>query len=135
MNGLSWLLYFAEVSENVGMTLGFISIITAIATVVVTLFTVIPEKRNMTDTWAEQGPKLRKILITTFFFSLLGMLFPSQNTVYLIIASESAEMVVTSESGKQMLGDIQEIVSLKLENIADEITGQVTNNNNDNQNN
>lgn len=133
MNGLSWLLYFAEVSENISVVLGVIGVVTAIATSVVILFTVIPEKRNMTDTWLEQGPKLRKILLTTFFFSLIGLLFPSQNTVYLIIASESAEMVVTSESGQKMIGDIQQIVSLKLENIADGITGNDNNNdNNDN---
>lgn len=136
MNGLSWLLYFAEVSENISGVLGFISIITALAFIIVTLFTVIPEKRQMTDTWLEQGPKLRRILMTTFFFSLLGLVFPSQNTVYLIIASESAEMVVTSESGQRMIGDIQEIVSLKLENIADDITGNNGNNDdNDNRNN
>lgn len=136
MNGLSWLLYFAEVSENISGVLGFISIITALAFIIVTLFTVIPEKRQMTDTWLEQGPKLRRILMTTFFFSLLGLVFPSQNTVYLIIASESAEMVVTSESGQKMIGDIQEIVSLKLENIADGITGNNGNNDdNDNRNN
>lgn len=126
MNGLSWLLYFAEVSENVGGVLGFISIVTAIATIVVTLFVVIPEKSDVTDTWAAQGPKLQKGLIITFFVSLLGLLFPSQNTVYLIIASESAEMVVTSESGQKMLGDIQQIVSLKLDSIAEDITGAAT---------
>jgi len=134
MNGLSWLLYFAEVSQNIGFTLGFISVITAIAFIVVTLFTVIPEKRHMTDTWSDQGPKLRKILMLTFFFSLVGLLFPSQNTVYLIIASESAEMVVTSESGQKMLGDIQQIVSLKLESIAGEITGADGNSDNNRNN-
>jgi hypothetical protein len=133
MNGLSWLLYFAEVSENISGTLGFISLITAAAFIMVTVFTVIPEKRDMTDTWIDQGPKLRKLLMVTFFLSLIGLLFPSQNTVYLIIASESAEMVVTSENGQRMIGDIQQIVSLKLENIADDITGN--NNNNNNQNN
>ena len=126
MNGLSWLLYFAEVSENVGGVLGFISIVTAIAAIVVTLFVVIPEKSDVSATWFDQGPKIQKLLITTFFISLLGLLFPSQNTVYLIIASESAEMVVTSESGQKMLGDIQEIVSLKLDSIAEDITGAAT---------
>lgn len=126
MNGLSWLLYFAEVSENVGGVLGFISIITAIAAVIVTLFVVIPNKHDVTDTWATQGPKLQKGLIITFFVSLLGLLFPSQNTVYLIIASESAEMVVTSESGQKMLGDIQSIVSLKLDTIAQDMSSAAT---------
>ena len=122
MNGLSWLLYFAEVSENVGGVLGFISIITAIAWLIVTLFVVIPDETDVSRTWFIQGPRLQKGLIITFFFSLFGLLFPSQNTVYLIIASESAEMVVTSENGQKMIGDIQEIVSLKLDTIAEDMT-------------
>lgn len=122
MNGLSWLLYFAEVSENVGGVLGFISIITAIAWIIVTLFVVIPDETDVSRTWFIQGPRLQKGLIVTFFLSLFGLLFPSQNTVYLIMASESAQAVATSESGQKMIGDIQNIVSLKLQSISDEMT-------------
>ena len=122
MNGLSWLLYFAEVSENIGTALGVMSIISAAATIIVTLFVVIPDSRDKTNTWEQHGPKLQKGLIILFFVSLLGLLFPSQNTVYLIMASESAQTVATSAAGQKMIGDIQNIVSLKLQTIAEDMT-------------
>jgi hypothetical protein len=124
MNGLSWLLYFAEVSENISTTLGAMAIITAIASIIVTLFVVIPDSHDKTNTWELQGPKLQKGLIVMFFVSLLGLLFPSQNTVYLIMASESAQAVATSDAGQKMIGDIQNIVSLKLQTIADDMTAE-----------
>jgi hypothetical protein len=126
MNSLSWLLYFAEVSSNISFTLAFITILGAIATLIVTLFVSIPDKHSMTDTWIVQGPKIQKALLIATIVSLVGLLFPSQDTVYLIIASESAEMIVTSDSGQKMLGDIQSIVSLKLENIADGISSEAS---------
>lgn len=126
MNSLSWLLYFAEVSSNISFTLGFITIMGTIATLIVTLFVAIPDKRSMTDTWIVQGPKIQKVLFIATIVSLVGLLFPTQDTVYLIIASESAEMIVTSDSGQKMLGDIQSIVSLKLENIADGISSEAS---------
>lgn len=127
MNGLSWLLYFAEVSENISGALGVISILSAIVFAVFWLLHVIIPHDEQSKNFYELAPKYAKAAVVTFVLSLAGLLFPSQNTVYLIIASESAEMVVTSESGQRMIGDIQEIVSLKLDTIADNIAGVASN--------
>lgn len=126
MNGLSWLLYFAEVSENFSGALGALSIVSAFVFVVCSFFHIIIPANDQSQNFYELAPKYAKTAAAIFALSLLGLLFPSQNTVYLIIASESAEMVVTSESGQKMLGDIQQIVSLKLDTIAEDITGKAT---------
>lgn len=126
MNSLSWLLYFAEVSENVSSTLGVLSIASAIVFVVFWFLHIIIPANEQSANFSDLAPKYAKAAAAVFVLSLAGLLFPSQNTVYLIIASESAEMVVTSEGGQKMLGDIQEIVSLKLDTIAGDITKSAT---------
>lgn len=126
MNGLSWLLYFAEVSENISGTLGIISILSVIIFVIFWLLHIMVPVHEQSNNFNEMAPKYSKTAGAVFVISLVGLLFPSQNTVYLIIASESAEMVVTSESGQKMLGDIQSIVSLKLNTIAEDITSSTT---------
>lgn len=126
MNGLSWLLYFAEVSENISSTLGILAIASAIVFALFWFLHIVVPFDEQSKNFNEMAPKYAKTAATVFVLSLAGLLFPSQNTVYLIIASESAEMVVTSESGQKMLGDIQQIVSLKLDTIASEITENAT---------
>ncbi len=126
MNGLSWLLYFAEVSENISGTLGALSIASAIVFVIFWFLRIVIPANEQSANFSDLAPKYAKSAAAVFALSLAGLLFPSQNTVYLIIASESAEMVVTSESGQKMLGDIQSIVSLKLDSIAEDMSGAAT---------
>ena len=121
MNTLSWLLYFAEVSSNIGAFASFMLGTSAIVAVVLTLIILCNDSHSMPDHFNKHGPRLRNIATAVFMFSTLGFLFPSQNTVYLIIASETADTIVTSESGQKMIGDIQNIVSLKLDRIANDI--------------
>jgi hypothetical protein len=97
------------------------TILSAIVSVVLTLAIMTSNKNEMPDMFVENGPRARNIASWVFLISTLGLLFPSQNTVYLIIASESASTIVTSESGQKMINDIQNIVSLKLDNIADDL--------------
>jgi hypothetical protein len=122
MNGLSWLLYFAEVSENISGALGVLSGLSAVTFGVFSLLHILIPYDEQSKNFNDLAPKYAKVSGAIFAISLLGLLFPSQNTVYLIIASESAEMVVTSENGQKMIGDIQQIVSLKLDTIAGNIT-------------
>ena len=126
MTSLSWLLYFAEVSSNIGAFSSIMMLLSAIVTIILSLVIMCNDTREMPDAFNINGPRIRNIASIIFFISTLGLLFPSQNTVYLIIASESANTVVTSETGQKMIGDIQNIVSLKLEDIAKGITGTTT---------
>lgn len=122
MNSLSWLLYFAEVSSNIGAFAAVMIVLSGIVTIVMSLIIMCNDTRDMPDAFNTNGPRIRNAAVGIFAFSMLGFLFPSQNTVYLIIASETADTIVTSESGQKMIGDIQNIVSLKLESIAGELT-------------
>ena len=122
MNSLSWLLYFAEVSSNIGTFAAVMMVLSAIVTVILSLVIMCNDTRSMPDAFNTNGPRLRNIASAVFALSMLGFLFPSQNTVYLIIASETADTIVTSESGQKMIGDIQNIVSLKLQSIAGDLT-------------
>lgn len=126
MNSLSWLLYFAEVSSNIGAFAIFMMVVSAIVSIILSLVIMCNDTRSMPDAFNANGPRIRNGATYAFLFSILGFLFPSQNTVYLIIASESASTIVTSESGQKMIGDIQNIVSLKLESIADDLTATPT---------
>jgi hypothetical protein len=121
VNSLSWLLYFAEISTNISSFAFVMMILSAIVSVSLTLAIMTSNKNDMPDMFVENGPRIRNIASWVFLISTLGLLFPSQNTVYLIIASESASTIVTSESGQKMINDIQNIVSLKLDNIADDL--------------
>lgn len=122
MNSLSWLLYFAEVSSSIGIFASIMMFLSAIVAVVMSLIIMCNDTRDMPDAFNTNAPRIRNTAVVIFAFSMLGLLFPSQNTVYLIIASETADTIVASESGQKMLGDIQNIVSLKLESIAGELT-------------
>lgn len=60
MNGLSWLLYFAEVSENISGALGALSIASAIVFVVFWfLHIIIPSAEQSNNFW-ELAPKYGK---------------------------------------------------------------------------
>jgi len=126
MNTLSWLLYFSEVSQNFGALLVTFGVISTIIWAIFTLSETLIPNEDKSDSFREKVPGLRKTLGIVAIVGFLGMLFPSQNTVYLIIASESAEMVATSETGQQMLLDIQEIVSAKLEEMVNTASGGQT---------
>lgn len=126
MNTLSWLLYFSEVSQNFGILLVTFGVMATISWAIFSLFDILISNGDKSDSFREKAPGLRKTLGIVAIVGFLGMLFPSQNTVYLIIASESAEMVATSETGQQMLLNIQEIVSAKLEEMVNTASGEQT---------
>lgn len=125
MNTLSWLLYFAEISNNIAHFFGGVMLASAIvACILSALMTFIPETET-SETWKIESPKVRGWAFTVFFISMIGLVFPTQNTIYLIIASESTEMVAADEGTREMLGDIREIITLRLDGIAGELTSAV----------
>ena len=87
MNTLSWLLYFAEISERISGAAFFLTCASAIVFTVFGFFHMIVPTREMSDSFHENAPKARNAAAAVFFLSLFGLLFPSQNTIYLIIAS------------------------------------------------
>lgn len=121
MNTLSWLLYLAEVSERISTMGMFLTVSGAIVFAVFGFFHMLIPSSEMSDSFRVQAPKARNVGAAVFFLSLIGLLFPSQDTIYLIIASEAAEVVATNDTTQALLGDVQKIVQLKLEQIADDM--------------
>lgn len=92
MNSLSWAIYFAEIVESVGSLLDFLCFLTGFLAL---FFLVFYAMHTINE--GEEGE--RKSLRKCLFFSLLGCFFiwpitaliPSKETVYAIVASETAE--------------------------------------------
>ena len=56
----------------------------------------------------------KRYLAGALFFVFLSAIIPSKETIYLIAGSESAEFVVTSEEGKEILSDIKDVIRAQL---------------------
>lgn len=114
MNSLSWLIYLASVLPNVAGVCVFLSIF-GIGAYVAWLIVVSCHNDSLSETKWEY-PSLKNL----FWFLpliLLATLLPDKETIYLIAASEASEAVVTSEYGKELLVDIQEVIEGQLNNL------------------
>lgn len=127
MNGLSWLLYFADVLPNASSAAMFFGVVSTAVFAVVTLITLLTDKGDTSDGWEAFSPKLKTwsgwmaaALIT------VSIMIPTKDTFYLIAASEGAEVVVTSDAAKEMMGDVQTIISLQLKNMASDLVKENT---------
>ena len=97
MNGLSWLIYLAEVVDTFGKMLGtslFISIFALMAASAAVVIGHVEEESAV----ASAGKKLAKWTIGALFVgSIFFVITPSRQTVLLIAASEIGERVMTSD--------------------------------------
>lgn len=113
MNSLTWILYLIGVLPNISGVFITMAVILVTGWVMVTV-----------AHWASERevskPKFL-LLILAGVFSLLGAVIPSENTMYLMLASEVGEHVATTEAGEKVLSDVQEIVTLKLAEIKEGI--------------
>ena len=111
MNGLSWLIYAASVTQSIGSFFGFLAVMCGIATVISIIVTIVlldetsssgyslPEdavlqRRNI------RGKSMQiawKCGIGLFLFGVISAASPDRKTVLLIAASEIGERVVTNE--------------------------------------
>ena len=97
MNGLSWLIYLAEVVDTFGKMLGtalFISIFALMAASAAVVIGHVEEESVV----GAFGKKLAKWTIGALFVgSIFFVITPSRQTVLLIAASEIGERVMTSD--------------------------------------
>lgn len=105
MNQLSWLIYLADVSGELGWIFGTIFVVSVIVFIISGAFT--PPLSSGSGVTEEQWSIWRKFLfgsLAAFFGSaFLGAIVPERETVYAIAASELGEEVVKSETaGKAM---------------------------------
>lgn len=115
MNNLSWFIYFADILPNVGGYAIFMAIVFGLLSI---LYTVAKSFANGGDEDAENLINVPGIGYAPLIFviaSVVSLLIPSRETFYLIAGSEAGEMVVTSETGKEILSDIQEVIKGQLQ--------------------
>ena len=92
MNHLSWLLYWADTLPSLGTRIGFISVLAGIPVIIIACFHFglkISEDKDY-DNGLSFAPRWLAGCVATF---LLTSFIPSQNTLYLIAASQAGEQV------------------------------------------
>jgi hypothetical protein len=110
MNSLSWFLYLAEVVPDIGVLLFTSGTIFGLGSSFYWLMC--STQRNL---YGKGQPfyftKIIPVLIVVF---TLGVLIPSEETIYLIAGSEAGVAVVTSPEGQEILNDIHQVIKHQL---------------------
>lgn len=112
MNGLSWLLYLAELSQNVSVvlfTVAGVSLLFCCAAIMyggIIKDDVYRSEKGTSEKWL-RGNRTQKLalkfLMVPVMALFLACIFPSKATVYMIIASEAGEKAVKTETGKKAI--------------------------------
>ena len=114
MNSLSWLLYLGDVLPSLGNTLLLVGILTLVVFALHAAVVgaeewpfdgVISGRAKPAYQWMDIGTAL--VILASFI--------PAKETIYLIAGSEAGEAVVTTEQGKAILNDVQEVIKFQLD--------------------
>lgn len=127
MNNLSWFLYFGDVFGNVSLVFGLAAGLTfsyvAFWFIATAMHNDSHERRY--DKVFKQYPSFW-YFTPVFVFAIMSAIFPSKETIYMIAASETAEMVITSEDGQEMINDVKNVIKLQLKKLQEPETKTVT---------
>jgi len=116
MNSLSWMIYGAEVAGNLQtIAVGVALIVGLFGGTAICVFGFDSQYKYVRK-W------IPAYILIMSVSGLIAVFTPSSDTIYMIAASEAGEAVVTSPEGKEMLGDLKEIIRRKL---AKELKGEV----------
>ncbi len=100
MNELSWMLYFADVLPSIGVTLFFTPLIIGIVLSVSMFGTYLD---GYTDANKAIRVATKRVSPFLVMFFVMGLLIPSQKTIYMIVGSQVTEEAIASETGKRVL--------------------------------
>lgn len=107
MNGLSWLLYFADISQNIKALMWFgILTLTVLAIITGLCHDPCMAKQSTRDRFVALLETTTKIVAPLI---LLGGITPSKSTIYLIAASEMGEEALQTEA-VQKVGDYLDVL-------------------------
>lgn len=114
MNNLTLFVYFADILPRAGDFLIFLAVMAGIGVFPALVATFIS---TMTEEWGVQ--KLAKGVVKYTFpaflaLSVVAILIPSKETLYLMAGSEVGETVVTSPEAQIILKDIHEVIRAQL---------------------
>ena len=127
MNNLSWLLYFADVVQQIRPVFLLLGIFAVIVCGLIFLTAALSDENSYdSDNEKERKQIYRKwafnkswkifvpIALLGFFLSAL---IPSKNTIYLIAGSEAGEAVVASEDGREIISEIKTIIKQQIKSV------------------
>ena len=113
MNNLSWMIYLAGVADQASGVFEALSVFFGIFGLIGLCFFAAFISIEFQRFWTA-AVIVSFALILEGVFVTGSILIPSSSTIYMIAASEAGETVVTSPDGKEMLGDLKEIIRRKL---------------------
>lgn len=119
MNSLSWMIYAADVLSNIGGLLLFLAIASMIISVGVFIFAGPAigiwdeDDRQYKHAKAALGFVLSKWWVP-LVCGFLWAVIPSQNTIYMIAASEAGETIVKTPEAQEIFNDLKTIIRQKL---------------------
>jgi hypothetical protein len=119
MNSISWFLYIAGVTENVGVALCTISVFCFIVCGVCWFGFSLADDDDTTAMLKRTGsrtPVLGAILLG------IACLIPSKTTMYAIAASQVGETVANSPEAREMIDDTKQILRDYLKSLKKETT-------------
>lgn len=117
MNDLTWFLYFVDISQH------FTPLVILFGVALVIIGFVIPPKdvqpfgRDYEFPFQGVG-RLKNWFIGWVIAVFVTCLIPSEETMYMMAASEAGEAAITSPQGKEVLDKINTIINNQLDELA-----------------
>ena len=112
MNGLSWLLYFADIAEKLTGVAHFVIWAVGIVGFITAFVTVMCYATEDFDYRIVINAIPRKSLTTAILISALVIAFvPSKDTIYLIAASEMGEEAINTDAAKKVASYLDKLLS------------------------
>lgn len=122
MNDLSWWVYLADVFDSAGGFMIFLTVVTGIIAIVSIVLYIIALYDNTEALAASRMEFMRltgrawKLALTGFFlFSILVLLMPDKQTMYLILASEMGETIITNPESQEIFRDMKAYIKDNLQ--------------------
>lgn len=128
MNSLTWFLYIADVLYKQLAFAWFLFLCVPIVYLLLRLFKKIWAENTYSWELKEVREKKHAVQVQPFIhtykpfiFSAVGIFFvnliPSQDTFYLMAASEAGEMVVRTPEAQEIMSDLKQILKVQLEKL------------------
>ena len=114
MNTLSFLIYLSSVLPNLGAVLIFMGSVGMILLVFGGAIWSVEVDEN-------RFGKLKPYLIACAVAIFISILIPDQKTIYMIVASEMGEAIVTTEAGQEVFNELKDTVMYQLQQLQGEV--------------
>lgn len=116
MNGISWLIYGAEVLDSMHHYLFFIALLSGVFAVISNMYRFYEADMSNTKVKLNWPP-----IMAVFLFGFIMVLLPETKTVYLIASSELGETLITKPETQEIMQDVYDILRGKLGELKEDL--------------